>query len=96
MEPITTKHLQEMTDKNQLFYVHVTTELINVKAMLEVLLALEQVKLVERGASHDQARQEVFSQLSEHQKRIATETAAFLKQFEPQSYRETPKSNPNP
>jgi len=80
----TTRNLQKIADKNKLFFVHMTAQLVDVKATLEVLLNLEEAKLVKNGASPDEAHHLIANKIDEHRKRLSTETGAFLKQLESQ------------
>ena len=77
-----TRRLQEISNRNNLFFVHIATEFINIKAMLEVLLTFEQQRLIDHGMSVDEARVIIESQVSEHQTRLKAETVNWLSQLE--------------
>jgi hypothetical protein len=76
--PATKRDLQKLADNNKMFYVHTVTELINIKSYLETLLNFEEARLMERGASKEEAHQMIENRVSEHQTRLGDETASFL------------------
>jgi hypothetical protein len=72
------KNLQQLADREKKFFVHVTTELVDIKAMLSVLLDLKKAELMVSGLSHDEAHQMIQDKLAEHQKRLLSDAHGEL------------------
>ena len=66
MASIDQKNLQQLADREKKFFVRVTTELVDIKAMLSVLLDLQKAELMASGLSHDEAHQMIQDKLVDH------------------------------
>ena len=79
MTSIDQKNLQQLADREKKFFVHVTTELADIKALLHTLLALQETTLAASGlASQEEIHQMIQEKLSEHQKRLLADAHGEL------------------
>lgn len=70
------KNLQQLADRDKKFFVHVTAELVDIKAMLSALLDFQKEVLVESGLSHEE--DQIQEKLVAHQKRLLSDAHSEL------------------